>query len=662
MYHPGGCSIAPHGEHMHSRTISPPHASRGPWVRGEWFPRTARRPSAYRSPALPLLAALVAVAMAARLPRADDAGGTAPAFRSPVDVALVDGERALVTANAAAGTVSLVERSTGRLLDERAVGRRPTAVAAAGETRLVVAASESGDLVLLDCAKGALVETGRVHLGFEPRGVAVDPDGRIAYVTLSMGRTLAAVDLAAGRVVASLEVGSVPRHVAISPDGTTLAVSCAGRTEIVIVATAPLGIVSRHRLPGLNPGQPAFAADGRTLSFPWTYDGGGNPSKGNIRRGWVTGSRLGRLRLAPADAGPDGGDAAEPGPPLTGLTLDVSGRAAGDVSAVAIAGDGRRLIVAAGGTHELLRFDGDALPFTQASASEVMDGALAADPARFGRLVVGGRPLGMRLSADGRRLYVANHLLDAVQEIDVDTFVLAATIPLGAGGPPAAGDLVVRHGEAIFFDAARSFEQWYSCHTCHFEGGGNAVTFDTLNDGSAGSYKTVLPLYRLAETGPWTWHGWQTDLDMAVRRSLVETMQGPAPTAEDVAALAAYLASLPVPPNPRRGPDGGLSAAAERGRAIFASDRAACARCHTGELFTSAEVLDVGLSRVGDRYDGFNPPVLAGVSRKTLFMHDGREKSLRAVLTGRHGPDRVSGLPPLDEQELADLVAYLESL
>jgi hypothetical protein len=34
----------------------------------------------------------------------------------------------------------------------------------------------------------------------------------------------------------------------------------------------------------------------------------------------------------------------------------------------------------------------------------------------------------------------------------------------------------------------------------------------------------------------------------------------------------------------------------------------------------------------------------------------------RAVLAGRHGPDRVSGLPPLDEQELADLVAYLESL
>lgn len=605
-------------------------------------------------------AAFVAVAISAPVPAADDVGDRTPAFRSPVDLALVDGERAIVTANSAAGTVSLVERATGRRLAELAVGRKPAAVAAAGGTRAVVTVAESGDLVLLDTTHGTLVETGRVHLGFEPRGLAVSPDGRLAYVAVSLDGRLAAVDLAAAKVVASLAVGSIPRHVAGTADGRRLAVSCAGKTEIVIVDTEPLAVASRHRLPGFNPGQPAFSADGTTVFFPWTYDGGSHPSKGNIRRGWVTGSRLGRLRLAGPDAGPVAGTDAE----LTGLSLDVLGRAAGDVAAVAVAGSGR-LVVAAGGTHELLRLDGDAIPFMQTSASEVMDATLAADPARFRRLVVAGRPLGMRLAADGR-LYVANHLLDAVQEIDVASFTLAATFPLDDAGPPAApaaaGPRLVRRGEAIFYDAARSFDQWYSCHTCHFEGGGNSVTFDTLNDGSSGSYKTVLPLYRLAETGPWTWHGWQQDLTGAVRRSLVETMQGPEPSADDVAALAAYLSSLPVPPSPHRHPDGGLSAAAERGRAIFASDRAACGRCHAGDLLTTAEVFDVGLSRAGDRFDGFNPPILAGVSRKTLFLHDGREKSLRAVLAGRHGPDRVSGLPPLDEEELADLVAYLESL
>jgi|GEM_PF-6072594 len=284
--------------------------------------------------------AVVAVAISAPVPAADDVGDRTAAYRSPVDLALVDGERAIVTANSAAGTVSLVERSTGRRRAELAVGKKPAAVAAAGGTRAVVTVAEAGDLVRLETAHGKLVETGRVHLGFEPRGLAVSPDGRLAYVAVSLDRRLAVVDLETGKVVASLEVGSIPRHVALAADGRRLAVSCAGKAEIMIVDTKPLQVASRHRLPGFNPGQPAFSADGTTVFFPWTYDGGSHPSRGNIRRGWVTGSRLGRLRIAATDAGPD----AE----LTGLSLDVLGRAAGDVAAVAVAGNGR-LVVAAGG-------------------------------------------------------------------------------------------------------------------------------------------------------------------------------------------------------------------------------------------------------------------------------------------------------------------------
>lgn len=578
-------------------------------------------------------------------------------FRSPADVAILAGESLLVSANAGSGSVSLVERATGRLLDELAVGSRPTAIVAAGPDRAVVSVAEAGDLVLLATRNGRLVELRRIHVGDEPRGLAVAADGRRAWVALSMGRAIAAVDLEAGRTIESIEVGGLPRHVALSPDGRSLAVACAGRAEIVIVSAAPLAVVSRQRLPGVNPGQPAFSPDCGTLYFPWTYDGGGHPSKGNIRLGWVTGSRIGRLRLADPEGGVDAA-----GPRLTGLTLDVSGRAVGDVAGMAVTDGGRRLLVSAGGTHEILRFEGESLPFTQASASEVMDRRLAADPSRFRRLVVEGRPLGMKLSADGSRLFVANHLLDAVQEIDVGDFALVATHPVAPGGEPDAAAALVRRGEAIFHDAGRSLDQWYSCHTCHFEGGGNSATFDTLNDGSAGTYKTVLPLYRLAETGPWTWHGWQGDYSSSLRKSLIDTMQGPEPSADDVAALGAYLAALPVPPNPRRRDAGGLSPAAARGRELFHSERTACTRCHAGELFTTSEVVDVGLGGKGDRYAGHSPPILAGVSRKTLFMHDGKEKSLRDVLAGRHSPERVSGLDPLSADEIADLVAFLESL
>ena len=79
---------------------------------------------------------------------------------------------------------------------------------------------------------------------------------------------------------------------------------------------------------------------------------------------------------------------------------------------------------------------------------------------------------------------------------------------------------------------------------------------DTLNDGSELTFKAVPSLYHLADTAPWTWHGWQTDLTAAVKKSLTDTMLGPEPTAEDAAALIEFFRSLEPPPNPYRQGDG----------------------------------------------------------------------------------------------------------
>ena len=95
-----------------------------------------------------------------------------------------------------------------------------------------------------------------------------------------------------------------------------------------------------------------------------------------------------------------------------------------------------------------------------------------------------------------------------MQVVDLAERKVVRTIPLGGPAEPS----LARRGEAIFYDARRSLDQWYSCHTCHYEGGTNSVTTDTTNDGTPFTFKTVLPLHHLHETGPWTWHGWQTDL------------------------------------------------------------------------------------------------------------------------------------------------------
>src|SRR5205807_4433891 len=132
---------------------------------------------------------------------------------------------------------------------------------------------------------------------------------------------------------------------------------------------------------------------------------------------------------------------------------------------------------------------------------------------------------------------------------------------------------LARRGEAIFYDGKRSLDQWYSCHSCHYEGHVNSIAMDTRNDGGFGTYKTVLSLRNVAHTGPWTWHGWQKSLDDAVVRSVTDTMLGKRPADDDVKAIVAFMDTLRVPPNPHRNEDGTLTDAARRGEKVYKSEK-----------------------------------------------------------------------------------------
>jgi cytochrome c peroxidase len=185
---------------------------------------------------------------------------------------------------------------------------------------------------------------------------------------------------------------------------------------------------------------------------------------------------------------------------------------------------------------------------------------------------------------------------------------------------------------------------------------------DTLNDGRFGNYKVVLSLRNVAHTGPWTWHGWQTDLTAAAKKSLVDTMLGPPPSDEDTKAVVAFMSTIEPPPNPFRTPAGDLSDAAKRGEEVFNSRKAGCARCHPAPFYTDGKIHEVGTGEKGDVYKGYNPPSLIGAYDRPLFLHDGRAKSFDQLLKGPHNPDLLNGRGPLTDDELADLVAYLKSL
>ena len=264
--------------------------------------------------------------------------------------------------------------------------------------------------------------------------------------------------------------------------------------------------------------------------------------------------------------------------------------------------------------------------------------------------------MNVRGSRDGRHFYVANYLSNSVQMVDLRERAVVRTIALGGPAEPS----LARQGEAIFHDARRSLDQWYSCASCHFEGGTNAVPMDTRNDGSERTYKTVLPLQNVTHTGPWTWHGWQNDLPASMHKSMTDRMLGPPPSAHDIKALIAYLDTLQPAPNPYVA--AGAAEVVSRGKRVFASAKAGCARCHSGPYFTDGQVHDVGLSAKEDAYDGYNTPSLVGVYQRVRLLHDGRCRSLAEVLTGPHNPAQVTGQGELSPQELADLIEYLKTL
>lgn len=180
--------------------------------------------------------------------------------------------------------------------------------------------------------------------------------------------------------------------------------------------------------------------------------------------------------------------------------------------------------------------------------------------------------------------------------------------------------------------------------------------------------QTPMLAGRVSAAGPYGWHGESEDL---VKRLVdgfgLHRWRLGEGTLDNRRARAGHLAKFIreglVPPTVNKRE---LTEEEKKGKTIFESDKAQCARCHVPQTgFTDRAPIPVGdpPSRKGfvpEKNISFKTPSLLFVKGTAPYFHDGRYESLQALV--EKNPDTMGKTMHLNADEKKALVAYLETL
>jgi YVTN family beta-propeller protein len=612
----------------------------------------------------------------------------------------------------------------GAMADSAAVKRSSSAIAlTSGGAMLLVVNPDSNSLTLVNTADHSVIT--EIPVGVDPRTVAVDDAGTRAYVANRGGDSVSVIDLATREAIAEVQTGDRPYGAVVNPAGDRVYVAEQGSDRVRILDAASLDTISRIAVAD-RPSGLAISDDGRTLLvthllantvtvltlqpheiyLPAVMAGApSSPSPGRQAPGAVPGAGGQRGEVIPASS--------------IALWPDSN-----LLQAIVLAPDGRRAYVPhtrSNTTNSALTFDttvfplvsqidlvtrqhllgqqfdlgvldppGVGLPFDAAITPDghelwVVNGASndlsvvnLATRKLAAHIEVGDNPRGIVLSPDGSTAYVNNTLSGTVSVINtaayaVTSVITTTKIPL----PP-----LFLNGKRLFHssnDPRISLNQWISCNTCHFEGEQDGRTWSF---GFAGKRNTTS-LAGMIGTYPLRWSGeWDESADSEFANRKENFGSGLVPILNcslsppdcvnqppnqghsyDLDSLAAFIDSLPIPLSPAHAHGEPLSAAEQRGRAIFNDPALNCATCHPAPLYTDKQLHDVGTAgpdeKIGPAYD---TPSLRGLYDSAPYFHDGSAATLYAALA-RATPNSehdVRGL--LSEAQIADLVAFLSAL
>ncbi len=570
--------------------------------------------------------------------------------------------------------------------------------------RLYVVCEQSDELVVVNPATRSV--EARIRVGHVPRGVAISSDGKWAFVTNSWNDRVSVIDLTTSQVARELATGFEPTGLAVDHQSTTLFVAnrisndisvidiasgqeknrlSAGRgssylalagnrvvgthvfpqvgkhrtqpqSELTILSTDRETVAERIRLPNVaGVFHVALSADGR-LGVAAQLRPKNLIPLAHVEHGWAFTNSL-------TVFGTDVGDPIE-------VPLDELDRYYALPFGVAITPDKSKIFVSTAGSDSITIVNVEKLlRFARSRQRSFINDLSASANYVDARIQVGRNPRGIALTPDGAFLYVANRMDDTVSVIDTNTNRVVTTIDLG--GPTTITP--IRRGEQIFNTARYAFQGQFGCANCHIDGSFDGLEWDLEPDGFGIDIVDNRLLEDLRGTEPFKWNGGNPDMPTECGpRTEKFFYRSQSYDARELADLVSYVMMQPLRPNRYRLPNGELTPAQERGKAIFertidktnrpipAANQ--CAYCHSGPKYTNQKLFDVGSGKPTDRSPLIDVPQLTNVYLTAPYLHDGSARSLEEIWTVFNPNDTHGRTNDLTKDELNDLIEYLRTL
>ncbi len=586
-------------------------------------------------------------------------------YLSPREMVLSNDGHWLFVMCEAGDEVREVDTQHGTVVKTVAVGHEPRGIALSSDgTRLYVANSWDDTVSEIDTGMFKVVRT--LTTGFEPNAVQPDLPGKTLYVANRLSNDISVIDLTSGQEVKRLEAGRGSSFLALSPDGRLLYAThvypkigthrAPPESEVTVIDTQRQIVVERKRLHNVaGVFHPAVSGDGKLVVAAQLRPKNLVPLA-HVEHGWAFGDSL-------AIFGDDVNGVVQ-------VPLDELERYVPMPFAVVITPDKQKLYVSSAGSDTITVINiPKMLSYVRSANGPIANDLSASANYVLGRIPVGRNPKGLVLSRDGTRLFVANRMDDSIGVIDTTHDVVVSTI--GLGGKPDMTSL--RRGERIFNNARFAFQGQFSCANCHIDSTFDGLQWDLEPDGFGVDIVDNRSIEDLGGTEPFKWNGGNPNMATECGpRTEKYFYRSQSYNSAELADLVTYVMALPYRPNRYRLPGGELTAAQERGKAIFERTKTKrgepipqanqCGYCHSGPKFTNTKLSDVGSGKPTDRSPLVDVPQLPNVAYSAPYLHDGSARSMEEIWTIFNPHDTHGVTNDLQKDELNDLIEYLRTL